>query len=73
MIYCAVLCGEADFWVWRVDANFRLGNRRRRKMRDFEPSVAFKIPTDSQVLIVKRDFREKNVKIAEDETTDNID
>ena len=43
------------------------------KMRDFEPSVAFKIPTDSQVLIVKRDFREKNVKIAEDETTDNTD
>lgn len=45
------------------------------KLREFEPVSAFKIPTDDEVLITPRNFREKNARITatDDEKTDNSD
>ena len=45
------------------------------KLREFEPVSAFKIPTDDEVLITPRNFREKNVTLApaDDAKTDNSD
>lgn len=41
------------------------------KLREFEPQSAFKIPTDSQVLIVKRHFLDNQTKIIK--TDDSVD
>lgn len=43
------------------------------KLREFEPQSAFKIPTDSQVLIVRRHFLDNQPALAQDETVDGSD
>lgn len=43
------------------------------KMREFEPQSAFKIPTDSQVLIARRHFRENQPSLTKEDAADDSD